>query len=86
MKRRGNDLFDKNFNYLNAIKKKGFARKPAFLIENFHTCHHCKNFLHNNYMMQCKYKSSLMGLPIMNKKPWDLSSFGNYFCYYYNHY
>ena len=67
------DISLKGVNYLcpikaNAIKTKSSSNE----MEKFYICHHCKNLFKENYLLKCKYNSSLMGLPIMNKNTLEL--------------
>jgi hypothetical protein len=47
-------------------------------MEDFNICHHCKNFFTSNNLVKCNYRSSTMGLPVMNSIYTDPILLGNF--------
>lgn len=72
-----NILLNKGKSLLPLMKKKANEEPNEKMIDtsernsDFAMCHHCKNFLHQKNLIQCNYRSSLMGTPIVNRNHSD---------------
>ena len=72
------------------MKKKTYVKNESFLkeealnkIKDYSICHHCKYLFPNQYLVKCHYRSSLMGLPILNPLFVDpMTTSGNFISYW----
>ncbi|KRX11121.1 P-loop containing nucleoside triphosphate hydrolase [Pseudocohnilembus persalinus] len=60
--------YKKHPKMLDFIKKKINQNEP-FVKKEFDSCHQCQKLFHKRNLIKCNYKSSTMGLPILNQDP-----------------